>query len=164
MKRLGVLLGLAIPMLAGAQNVDMRSDAPVIRTTGAFFALSVADVEASARWYAEKLGLAVKMRAPRTDATKSAMTLLQGGGLTVELVQHDDAVPLRNFLAEPRGALFLHGIFKVGVIVDDFDATIAALRSRGVTIAIGPFPKRVDQPANAIIRDNAGNYIQIFGK
>jgi catechol 2,3-dioxygenase-like lactoylglutathione lyase family enzyme len=164
MKRLVALVGLAIPILASAQNIDARSDAPVINTTGAFFALSVADVEASARWYTEKLGLAVKMRAPRTDANKSAMTLLEGGGLTVELVQHDDAVPLRNFLPAPRGALFLHGIFKVGVVVDDFDATIARLRARGIDIAIGPFPKRVDQPANAIIRDNAGNYIQIFGK
>lgn len=41
---------------------------------------------------------------------------------------------------------------------------IAALRERGIAIVIGPFPKRGDQPANAMIRDNAGNYIQIFGK
>ena len=164
MKRLAVLVGLAIPMLGSAQSLDVPASAPIVTTSGAFFALSVADIEASTRWYREKLGLSVTMRAAQTDATKSAMTLLQGGGLTVELVQHDEAVPLRNFLPAPRGALFLHGIFKVGVIVDDFDATIAALRSRGINIEIGPFPKRLDQPANAIIRDNTGNYIQIFGK
>ena len=38
------------------------------------------------------------------------------------------------------------------------------LRRRGVEIAIGPFPKRDNQPANAIIRDNAGNYIQVLGR
>ena len=102
------------------------------------------------------------MQVPRSDPTRAAMTLLQGGGLTVELVHQDESVPLRNFLPEPKGALFVHGIFKVGVIVDDFDATLAALRARGVDIAIGPFTRRADQPANAIIRDNAGNYIQIF--
>ncbi len=54
--------------------------------------------------------------------------------------------------------------FKVGVVVDDFDATIATSRTRGIAIPVGQFPKRGDQPANAMIRDNAGNYIQIFGK
>jgi len=103
------------------------------------------------------------MKVPRTDATRAAAAVLQGGGLTVELVQHDEAVPLRNFLPASRDALFVHGIFKVGVTVDDFDAAIGALRSRGIEMAIGPFPKRGDQPANAIIRDNAGNYIQILG-
>jgi hypothetical protein len=33
-----------------------------------------------------------------------------------------------------------------------------------VDIAIGPFPKRMDHPANVVIRDNAGNLIQILGK
>lgn len=106
----------------------------------------------------------VIMRAPRTDETKSAATVLQGGGLIVELVQHDEAVPLRNVLPAARGALYVHGIFKVGVTVDDFDATIAAIRARGISIVIGPFAKRPDQPANAVIQDNMGTYIQIFGK
>jgi hypothetical protein len=104
------------------------------------------------------------MVSPRTDQTKSATMVLTGGGLTVELVQQDDAVPLRTIPGAPRGSLFIHGIFKVGVTVDDLDATLALLQSRAIPIAIGPFPKRPDQPANAIIRDNAGNYIQIFSK
>ena len=79
-------------------------------------------------------------------------------------MQHDDAVPLRNFIPAPRGSLYVHGVFKVGVTVNNFDDVIATLRSRGVSIPIGPFPKRPDQPANAIILDNAGNYIHIFGK
>jgi catechol 2,3-dioxygenase-like lactoylglutathione lyase family enzyme len=164
MKRFSLLFCLALPVVSYSQTPDASPGAPVISAVNAFFALSVADIEQSTRWYRDKLGLKVIMQAPRTDATKSAATVLQGGGLTVELVQHDEAAPLRKFLPEPRGALFVHGIFKVGVTVDDFDATIAALRSRGIPIAIGPFPKRPDQPANAIIQDNAANYIQIFGK
>ena len=164
MKRFSLLLCLALPVASYAQTPDAPTGAPVISAVNAFFALSVADIDESTRWYRDKLGLRVIMQAPRTDATKSAATVLQGGGLTVELVQHDEAASLRKFLPEPRGALFVHGIFKVGVTVDDFDATIAAIRSRGIPIVIGPFPKRPDQPANAIIQDNAGNYIQIFGK
>ena len=149
---------------ANAQGAGQLPARPVLETKGAFFALSIANMDSSVRWYREKLGLNVAMQVPRSDPTKAAMTLLQGGGLTVELVQQDESVPLRNFLPEPKGALFVHGIFKVGVTVDDFDTALATLRARGVDIAIGPFPKTATQPANAIIRDNAGNYIQIFGK
>ncbi len=165
MKKLSLAICLALPIAGGAQSVESRTaPVPVLTADGAFFALSVADVSASARWYRDKLGLSVIMQAARTDETRSAATVLQGGGLTVELVQHDEAVTLRKFLPEPRGALYVHGIFKVGVTVDDFDGTIARLRSRGIPIVIGPFPKAGDQPANAMIQDNAGNYIQIFGK
>ena len=90
------------------------------------------------------------------------MVLLQGGGLTVELVRHDDAVPLGTLRTGPGGALFVHGIFKVGVFVTNYDAVLAGLRARNVPIVIGPFPERPDQPANFMIRDNAGNYLQIL--
>ena len=58
----------------------------------------------------------------------------------------------------------VHGVFKSGLIVEDFDRTVAALRSRGVEIAFGPFPKSSTQRANVIVRDNAGNLIQFFGR
>jgi catechol 2,3-dioxygenase-like lactoylglutathione lyase family enzyme len=79
-------------------------------------------------------------------------------------VQHDDAVHLRSVLPAKDGALSVHGIFNIRMMVDDFDATLATLRARGVEIAYGPYPKRPDQPANVIIRDNAGNLIQITGR
>ena len=162
MKLLALLFCFTLTAALHAQTAP--SPPPLLEASATFFALSVADVDSSARWYSEKLGLKVVMRNPRTVETKSAMVLLQGGGLTVELVQHDEAVPLRSFIPTPRGSLYVHGIFKVGVTVENFDSGIATLRSRGVSIPIGPFPKRGDQPANAIIQDNAGNYIQIFGK
>ena len=56
----------------------------------------------------------------------------------------------------------VHDFFKAGIIVDDLDATLARLRERGVPIASGPFPARDGQRANATIRDNAGNFIQLF--
>jgi catechol 2,3-dioxygenase-like lactoylglutathione lyase family enzyme len=164
MKRVWMSVLMVLASATSAQGQSEAATAPVFRVSGAFIGLSVGDMEASTKWYREKLGLTVIMQAPRTDATKSAATVLQGGGLTVELVKHDEAVPLGNFLPDSKGALYVHGIFKAGIVVDDFDATIAALRARGVNIPIGPFPKRADQPANAIMRDNAGNYIQIFGK
>jgi hypothetical protein len=64
----------------------------------------------------------------------------------------------------PKPSHLIHGISKVGVIVDDFDGTLATLKSRGVEIFLGPFPARNGQRANVIVKDNSGNLIQLFGK
>ena len=134
------------------------ADTPAANTTGAFFALSVADLKTSAQWYTDKLGLKSTMEVPKRDGV--AVIVLEGevGGtkLIVELIQRDDAQPLAK---AP-----VHGIFKAGVIVEDFDKTLAALKARQVEIAFGPYPARPNQRANVIVRDNAGNLLQFFGK
>jgi catechol 2,3-dioxygenase-like lactoylglutathione lyase family enzyme len=152
-----LLACFAFPALAHAQSAA-PSAAPVLNTTGAFFALSVADVDASAAWYAEHLGLHVTTQIPKRD--KVAVKILEGGGLIVELVQHDDSHPREQPAAGSPGP---HGLFKAGVIVTDFDKTLAALRDRRVELAYGPYAASTTQRANVIIKDNAGNLIQIFG-
>ena len=131
-----------------------------ISGSGAFLAVSVLDLDASARWYSEKLGLKVVMRVPKTDGT--AVTVLEGEGLIVELIQRDGAISLSS-IAPGKDRTLVQGLFKAGVIVEDFDKTVAMLRARAVEIAFGPFPKKPDQRANVCIRDNAGNLIQFFG-
>ncbi|HMC55167.1 MAG TPA: VOC family protein [Gemmatimonadaceae bacterium] len=150
--RLIALLGA----LALTVATTPRDQKPVFTADGAFFALSVTDLDATIAWYTGKLGLTVVTRYPKRGTTAGA--LLGGNGLEVELIVHDDA-------SDPRGTepVLTHGIFKTGFRVDDFDGTIAGLRARGVQIAYGPYPARRDQRANAIIRDNSGNLIQIFG-
>jgi catechol 2,3-dioxygenase-like lactoylglutathione lyase family enzyme len=135
--------------------------APIATAAGAFFALTVPDVDASARWYSEKLGLAVVMRDTAPDKTR--VVVLEGGGLIVELIQRGNAGAEKNPAAAP-GDLPARGFFKGGAIVADFDRTMATLKARGVEIAFGPFPARSNQRANVIIRDNAGNLIQFFGQ
>ena len=130
-------------------------------TRGAFIGLSVADMDASVAWYTEKLGLTVVLRPPAVD--KSTAVILEGGGLIVELMKHNDAVPLGTAAPAISRNYLVHGIFKAGLVVDDFDKTIAQLKARGVAIAIGPFQATREQRANAIIRDHAGNFIQFFG-
>jgi catechol 2,3-dioxygenase-like lactoylglutathione lyase family enzyme len=160
-KTIWLLLWLTLPTALRGQAADSRA-APPFKTVGAFFALSVADLQASAKWYSEKLGLRVVMDAPKRD--KVAVTVLEGGGLIVELIQHDDALPLSNAAPAVPDRQLVHGIFKAGVLVEDFDKTAAMLRARDVEIAYGPFPAREGQRANVIVRDNSGNLIQFFGK
>lgn len=129
---------------------------PFGEVRGAFLAVSVGDLAASTRWYAEKLGLRVMMQV--TSQNGVAVAVLEGGGLTVELVQLDAAAPRAG------GAELTHGLFKAGIVVDDLAGSLERLRALGVEIAFGPFPARQGQRANAIIRDNAGNLIQLFGR
>jgi hypothetical protein len=104
------------------------------------------------------------MQAPKTKTVKSAVTVLAGGGLLVELIQNDDARPLGKTALGIQGPEFVHGFTKSGVIVDNFDETVAMLRARKVPILMGPFPAHDSTGLkNLIVKDNAGNLIQFFG-
>lgn len=159
-----ICLLMCVALSAGAQTPPSNSatQAPVITATGTFFALSVADANASAKWYSEKLGLKEVMHVPKQD--KAAVIVLEGPGLIVELIQDDDAVPLSKAAPAVKSNILVHGLVKAGVIVADYDRTLVTLKARNVKIAYGPYPARANQRANVIIEDNAGNLIQLFGK
>jgi catechol 2,3-dioxygenase-like lactoylglutathione lyase family enzyme len=147
------LLSLLALTLVAAPLKAADHDRPLKGLTGAFFALSVANLEESAGWYREKLGLDVVLQVDQG----TAVTVLEGEGLTVELI-HDPAA--RPASGQPGS---VHGFFKAGFVVKDLGRTLEALKARGVEVAFGPFPAKDGQRANAVIRDNAGNLIQIFG-
>jgi len=134
--------------------------APLATARGAFIALSVPDADAAAAWYSEKLGLKVIMRPPEQGGVQ--MIALGGGGLLVELIEQPGAAPMRQLAPQVGHDTMVHGLFKAGVIVDDWEGLVAGLKARGVPIAIGPFPASAEQRANLIIRDNNGNYLQFF--
>ena len=161
-KLISFLLCLTSPALVRGQPPKPTTDGPITTATGAFFALSVADVKTSARWYEEKLGLKVVVQAPKRDGV--AVIVLEGGGLIVELIEHDDALTLSQPTAVAAGNFRVYGIVKTGAIVVDFEKTLTMLRQRGVQIAFGPFPATRDQRANVIVKDNSGNLIQFFGR
>ena len=148
-----LLLAVATPARSQAPEPAFRS------VQGAFFAVSVADLDASVAWYRDKLGL---REASRFQFEKITGALLTSPGLEVELMSHTDATTHGNPM-DANAKVLARGITKVGVRVTDFDAVVRTLRQRGVTIVLGPFPARRDQRANVVIRDNAGTLIQLFG-
>jgi catechol 2,3-dioxygenase-like lactoylglutathione lyase family enzyme len=150
------LLLLAPP--AAAQSRPAPGVAPAFTTSGAFFALSVSNLEATRAWYVEKLGLGVAMQPPPHEGVRALV--LEGGGLIVEVIHNPLAQPPRA-VSNPT---LTYGVFKVGLVVDDLDSALARLRERGVPIALGPFPARDGQRANFAIHDNAGNLIQFFAR
>lgn len=149
-------LGALCPPLANGQVAPPDTSGPFAGATGGFIALSVPDVEASARWYSEKLGLRLVMRIPRMDKIVGGAAL-EGGGILLELIQREDAKP-GTALAE-----LTHGIVKAGILVADFERAVAGLRARGVVFFAGPYPARPGQRANVMFKDNAGNMLQVLG-
>jgi hypothetical protein len=133
---------VAAALLGQPSAVEANAER-VMAASGSFFALSVADMTTSARWYAEKVGLTVVMQTPKTNG--AAITVLEGGGLIVELIERDDALPLSKAGSGITNVLQVHGIVKAGVIVTDFERTLALLKQRQVEIAFGPFPGRANQ-------------------
>ena len=163
MKSVCLLLCLAIPALARAQSAQTVNQPAAVQVAGSFFALSVPDVETSSKWYADKLGLKVAMQMAKSK-DGPAVRILVGGGLIVELIEVEKAVPLSKAAPAISATELVHGIFKAGVIVDDLDQVIALLKARDVAIFLGPFPARENSMRNLIIRDNDGNLIQFFGR
>lgn len=142
---------------------DTTPDTVTGQPTGVFFALSVADVNTSSRWYQEKLGLRVisQGEAPNRIAK---FALLEGDGTIIELIQHREAKPRAVVAPEAKGAYQVHGIFKVGMVVKDIDGVYREIRKRGVPIAYDLMPTK-DVPMRSFsIRDAEGNMIQFFGK
>jgi catechol 2,3-dioxygenase-like lactoylglutathione lyase family enzyme len=129
---------------------------------GGFVAISVPDLDASANWYMEKLGLKRVKHAISADK-KSAVTILQGNGLSVELICLAEAASLSKIAPALKGSHQVYGIFKVGVFVDDFDAALRELKSRQITFAFEPFFDGSMQCRMFAIRDNNGNILQFFG-
>jgi catechol 2,3-dioxygenase-like lactoylglutathione lyase family enzyme len=165
MMKPGVVLFVVAWSSLGAQPAVSASPAPL--PAHGYLAFSVPDIEASARWYVEKLGLRMLFNVPRTATVRAAAAFLQGGGFFVELVEVDGAADLSRYLTpqqigEGGGRQYVYGLFKGGIVVDDFEKTVATLRARGVDIVDGPRPTKPDQPANVTIRDNAGNRIALL--
>jgi catechol 2,3-dioxygenase-like lactoylglutathione lyase family enzyme len=152
-----VLLLLWLPVAIAAK-------APFAAVQGGYIALSVADLDASAKWYADTFDLKIAKQRSQSPDKKAVATILTGNGLIVELVQHAEAMALRAAAPALSRAFQIHGIFKAGVVVDDLDAAFQELEARKVDIAFRVFNDNALAYRTFAIRDNSGNMIQFFGK
>jgi catechol 2,3-dioxygenase-like lactoylglutathione lyase family enzyme len=157
MRMLVLLAALCAPAVVAAK-------APFAAVQGGYVALSVADLDASAKWYAETFDLAIVRNHSQSPDQKASATILTGHGLIIELIQHADAMPLTRAAPALSRAFQVHGIFKSGIVVDDLDATFTELNARKVEIAFPIFADAALATRTFAIRDNSGNLLQFFGK
>jgi methylmalonyl-CoA/ethylmalonyl-CoA epimerase len=133
-----------------------------------FAALSVPDLPASERWYSEVFGLTRVFEGAAPDSS-TRVVLLSGPGLRVELVWHRTARSLAAYAGRPTPPDQVYGPAKIGFYVVDLDRALDQLRSRHATIEGEWLTRPPHVPAtdtlwtrNALVRDPAGTYVQLF--
>lgn len=154
---------LAILLVTASAFAQQSGPPPAFNEpSGSFFALSVKDLNATSAWYKQKLGFHEIKQGASPDG-KSRAIILERDGAVLELIHHKQAVN-GTALRKDYKPYLVHGIFKVGFIVQDADHTMQRLKANGVPIANGPYTDEPMHMRTFMIRDNEGNYIQFFSK
>lgn len=128
-----------------------------------FFAISVADVKESAKWYNKIFNLKETADLKTEDGSVHTK-ILESDFYLVELSQHKTGQSLKEAAPQIERDYLLHGFFKVGFYVKDFEAAINFLKENNVQF----FGRIIEDEKHRIkftlIKDNSGNILQVFGK
>lgn len=127
-------------------------------TTGAFYAISVQNLDDSIAWYTTHLGFELCSQA-ENDQRRGA--LLERPGALLELAEFDGAVS-RTALKPGLESHLIHGIFKLGFVANDLDKTYAVLSEAGVEVFF-PIVTASDGRRTFGVLDPDGNIVQFFG-
>ena len=135
---------------------------PLASLKGHHVAVRVPDFEASLKWYVEKLDFRVVFQWPYADQTLAYVAPATDDSFFVEILGGGEPKPIPKSVYEDLGdSLRLAGFHHFCLNVDDMDATIAELRSRGVTIVTEPFELDIIGRRLAFIADPWGNLIEL---
>ena len=125
-----------VPLLVAASLALPASASEVSRPLAVepfFYALSVRDAEASAAWYSRVLGFELA-RSMDLEEHGVRIRLLERRGALLELVESASARDLSELEPAVERRHELHGVFKIGFLVDDLDAAVDALLARDVMV------------------------------
>jgi len=128
-------------------------------TDGAFYAISVRNIDEAVAWYTKHLGFKIESQGGN-DQRRGA--LLSRPGAVLELGEFASAIAQE----EIRPGLESHevyGIFKIGFTTTDLDRTYQILESAGVEVFF-PIVTASDGNRTFGVKDLEGNIIQFFGK
>lgn len=120
-------------------------------------AISVPDLEASIRWFAEVLDFEVEKRF-EIAAIPAKVAMLRRGDLRVELFEVAGATPLPEERRHANTDLKAHGNKHLAFAIRKVDEVAAELQKRGADIE---FVGRFEFGSSIFIRDNAGNLIEL---
>ena len=153
-------------VLALAGQKTPLPQAPEFRAEGAFWAVVVADLDASERWYSDNLGLRRIKKSTAPNGSAEAV-VLEGHGINVELVHFLDGKTSPLAQAGPKDGQRLGlGIFKTGITVTPqaFDQLTRRLHEHSVQFVGGVFEDKEMAMRSFIVRDNTGALIQFFAR
>ncbi|MDQ0218027.1 VOC family protein [Peribacillus cavernae] len=110
--------------------------------------LSVRDIDASIRWYEEKLGFKVTKRfafenlsdagvTTREERIDGKFAFLELNGFNIEMIALKDSVPF-PYKGDPAAKAYMHGLAHLCFTVDNVDEVIEELKRRDVEITWEP--------------------------
>lgn len=126
-------------------------------------ALSVGDLDRSIGWYGRHLGFKLIERR-RFEDYHLSLAFMEAGGFRLELVQLDGSKPRRTAQPDPDNSASLQGLAKLGFMVDDPDAVVAAMKDAGTPVVVAPQSDVERGLRSAIVADPDGNAVQLFRK
>ena len=125
----------------------------------AFVAITVANLDASVRWYETFLG-AHRVSASRAPSGIAENVTVANGYLMAELIHFAARAPTDTAVRDLRDV----GLQKVGAWVEaaTFDSTLAHLRRLDAKFIGGVFADSAIRARSFIVKDNSGVLIQFF--
>jgi methylmalonyl-CoA/ethylmalonyl-CoA epimerase len=119
--------------------------------------LSVPDLEASIKWYREKLGFDVEKQLS-IEHIPARIAFLIKGKFRLELFEVAGAARLPEERRFPDRDLKTHGTKHLALGMKDVRKAMGILKKRGVDVAMESV---IEGKPMAFIRDNSGNLIEI---
>lgn len=123
-------------------------------------AISVPDIDESARWYEEKLGF--KLRSRSQVSTGIEIALIEKNGLLIDLIRIPNQRNAEGEPKDPPAHLEVLGIRNLVFHVDDLKAADAELKAKGVRLIWES--RMIPEIGTAVtnFRDNNGNLIALW--
>ncbi len=118
--------------------------------------VSVPDIQAAIAWYGQVLGFELEKQF-FIEAANAKSAFIRKGPLRFELFEVAGAAPLPEDRRHPPSDLKTHGNKHVAFQIDDLDAFLAEMETKGADIA---FVVREEFGRGCFIRDCAGNLIE----
>lgn len=145
-------------------NADQGERIPIAEdelpaTNGAFYAISVRNIDDAVAWYTKHLGFKVESQGGNAERRGALLVRL---GSVLELGEFASATA-REELRPGLESHEVYGIFKLGFTTANLDQAFAYLEERDVEVFF-PIVAASDGSRTFGIRDLDGNIIQFFGK
>jgi len=126
--------------------------------------IAVADVDASAAWYAANLYFTITKRLNLPEH-KLRIVFLDLDGFTLELIESKSSVSfeeVKRHMPALQDRDKLQGFTKLGFLVHDVDALALELKRKGVRLAMEPTNDPSFGTRFLLVSDNDGNMLQFF--
>ena len=123
-------------------------------------AISVADIDASVKWYSDMLGFRFDRRVD-IPQLPFKIVFIRNGAFEIEIFQHRETIAIPPERMNPNTDNQTQGTKHMCFYCEDVQGLLSELKEKGVEIIIGP--QQIEDTMMGFIRDNSGICIEFIG-